>query len=272
MLFSKTKLIEGIFFPLFFLFSCSEPQKPESYIARVNDSYLTEEKLSDLSDAQIVNGNNRTSAIKNWIKQEILFQEAKKQGILNDKNFKSTIEKSERQLANSMVLKNYLKSWKPEVTDEILKYYFEENKTSFKLAFNSYLLNKVSFSDTDVAVEFRTELIQSDWKSALNNFANHDSVVEVSSNVFIPEQDIYPAKVLRVLEGLYPLEISIVISDDRGYYTVVQLIEKYSAGSIPPFEAVKKEVETRYIAASNEVAIENYLDELYSKNEIEINN
>jgi hypothetical protein len=272
MLFNRTKLIEGIFFPLLFLFACNEPQKPESYIARVNDSYLTEEKLSDLIDAQVVNGNNRTSAIKNWIRQEILFQEAKKQGILDHKNYKSTIEKSQRQLANSIVLENYLKSWKPEVTEENLKYYFEENKTSFKLAFNSYLLNKVSFTDEDVAVKFRTELIQSDWKSALSKFANHDSIFEVSSNIFIPEQDIYPTKVLRILEGLYPLEISIVISDDRGYYTVVQLLEKYSAGSIPPFEAVKKEVETRYIAASNEVAIENYFDELYSKNVVEINN
>ena len=272
MRFTRIKLIEGIFFPLFFLLACKEPQKPESYIARVNDSYLTEEKLSDLIDTRVVNGNNRTSAIKNWIRQEILFQEAKKQGILDDKNYKRTIEKSEQQLANSIVLENFLKSWKPEINNENLKYYFEENKTSFKLPFNSYLLNKISFSDADAAVKFRTELIQSDWKSALSKFTGHNSVVEVSNSLFIPEQDIYPAKILRVLEGLYPLEISIVISDDRGYYSVVQLIEKFSAGSIPPFEAVKNEVETRYIAASNEVAIESYLDELYSKNVVEINN
>lgn len=272
MLLNKQKIIKEILFPLFLLFACNESQKPENYIARVNDSYLTEEKLAEFIDAKILDGNNRTSAIRNWIKQEILFQEAEKQGILKDKNFKSIIEKSERQLANSMVLQNYLKTWTPEVTNEDLKYYYEENKTSFRLAFNSYLFNKISFNNTDAAVQFRTEALQNGWNSALSKFSTHPALIETSDNILLPEQDIYPVKVLRILEGLYPLEMSIVIPDDRGYYTVVQLIEKYSAGSIPPFEALKKEVESRYIAAANEVAVQNYLDELYSKNEIEINN
>ncbi len=76
---------------------------------------------------------------------------------------------------------------------------------------------------------------------------------------------------LRILEGLYPLEISIVIPDDRGYYTVVQLLDKYAAQSIPPFEAVKTEVESRYKSALTELALENYINDLYSLSEIEIN-
>lgn len=272
MLLNKAKLFEGIFFPLFLFYACSESQKPDSYVARVNDSYLTEEKLSELVDSQYVTSANRTLAIKNWVKQEMLFQEAKKQGILKEKSFKNTIEKSERQLANAMVLENFMKNWIPEVTEENLNYYFEENKSSFKLAFDSYLLNKISFSEEDVAVQFRTELISSDWKSAANKFSEHSSLAEVSDTVLVAEQDIYPVKILRVLEGLYPPEISIVISDDRGYYWVVQLIDKYPAQSIPPFKTIKKEVERRFVSVSGEVAIENFIGELYSKNEIEINN
>ncbi len=268
----KEILIKGILIPLIFLYACNEQKKPDSYIARVNDSYLTEEKLSELIDSQFVSGSYRTAIIRSWIKQEVLFSEALKQGILEEKNFKSTIEKSRRQLASVIILENFAKTLVPEITDENLKYYFEENKSSFKLAFDSYLLNRISFSVNETAVQFRTELISAGWDSAFSKFSKDTSLIDVSSSIFLAEQDIYPVKVLRVLEGLYPLEISIVIPDDKGYYSVVQLIEKYSAHSVPPFEAIKKEVERRYILASNESAIENYIDELYNKNEIEINN
>jgi len=75
---------------------------------------------------------------------------------------------------------------------------------------------------------------------------------------------------LRILDGLYPLEISIVIPDERGYYSVVQLLDKYSAGSVPSFNAVKNEVNRRYTSALTELAIENYINELYSKSEIDL--
>ena len=89
--------------------------------------------------------------------------------------------------------------------------------------------------------------------------------------MLVSEQDIQPVRLLRILEGLYPLEISIVIPDERGYYSVVQLLAKYAAGSIPAFHAVKSEVERRYKAALTELAVENYINELYSLSEVEIN-
>ena len=94
----------------------------------------------------------------------------------------------------------------------------------------------------------------------------------MANGILLPEQDIYPSKLLRILEGLYPLEISIVISDDRGYYTVVQLLDKYFAQTIPPFNAVKREVRKRYLSALAELNVEDYINDLFTKNEIEINN
>ena len=52
---------------------------------------------------------------------------------------------------------------------------------------------------------------------------------------------------------------------------MVQLLDKYTAGSIPAFHAVKSEVERRYKAALTELAVENYINELYSLSEVEIN-
>lgn len=271
MLLSRNRIIEGIIFPLFFFGACTQPEKPDSYVARVNNSYLTETEFNELVDSQTVSEKTKTLVIKNWIKQEILLQEAIKKGITESKEFKRTVENSRRQLASSLVLQDFATSSQPVVTNEELENYYNENKSSFRIPFSAYYLNRINFSDREAAVMFRTELMINGWKEALNKFSNDLSLVNSESSVLISEQNIYPIRLLRILEGLYPLEISIVIPDERGYYTVVQLLEKYSAQSIPPFEAVKVEVERRYKAALTELALENYINDLYSLSEIEIN-
>lgn len=270
MLLNRNRIIEGIIFPLFIFGACSQPEKPESYVARVNDSYLTEEEVYELVDSQFVSGKSRASIIKNWIRQEILYQEAVKQGITESKEFRITIENSERQLAAALVLEKYAASSEPVYTKEDLVKFYEENKSSFKVPSNSYFLNRIKFSDREAAVEFRTELFLSGWKQALNKFSRDTSLVNVSTEVLLSEQDVYPVSLVGVLDGLYPLEISIVIPDDRGYYSVVQLLDKYSAQTVPPFETVKSEVEIRYKTALTELAVENYINDLYSLNQIEI--
>jgi len=271
MLLSRNRLIEGIIFPLFIFGACSQPEKPESYIARVNNSYLTEAEFSELVDSQTVSEKTKTLVIKNWVKQEILLQEAIKKGITESNEFKRTVENSRRQLAASLVLQDFAASSLPVVTNEELKNYYEENQTSFRIPFNTYFINRINFSNREASVMFRTELMMNGWTEALDKFSKDLSLVNFESEVLFSEQDIYPIRLLRLLEGLYPLEISIVIPDERGYYTVVQLLDKYSAQTIPPFEAVKIEVERRYKAALTELALENYINDLYSLNEIEIN-
>lgn len=272
MLLNRKQIIEGIIFPLFLFYACSEAQKPVSYVARVNGSYLTEDDVSDLIDSQFVSEKSRSSVIKNWVRQEVLYQEAVKQGITETKSFKKNIENAKRQLAAAILLEKFSSSSEPVYTNEDLVNYYNENQTSFRLPFNSYFLNRINFSDKNTAVQFRTEVISSDWKQAADKFTNDKTLLNIQSGILLPEQDIYPTKLLRILEGLYPLEISIVISDDRGYYTVVQLLNKYAAQTIPPFEAVKSEVEKRYRSALAELDIEDYINDLFTKNEIEINN
>jgi len=271
MLLSRNRIIEGIIFPLFIFSACSQPEKPESYIARVNNSYLTEAEFSELVDSQSVSEKSRAVVIKNWVRQELLLQEAVKKGITESKEFKRTVENSRRQLAASLLLQDFAASSQPVVTNEELENYYKENQTSFRIPFNAYYLNRINFSDREAAVMFRTELIMNGWTEAVNKFSNDLSLVNLESEVLVSEQDIYPVRLLRILEGLYPLENSIVIPDDRGYYTVVQLLDKYLAQEIPPFNAVKSEVERRCKAAQTELAIENYINDLYSLSEIEIN-
>lgn len=268
---SSIKIIEGLILPLFILTACSESKKPESYVAKVNDSYLTESEYNELIDSQFVSDASRSAVIKNWVRQEILYQEALKDGITESKGFKETIENSKKQLAAAILLEKIAATAQLQFSIDELEDYFEKNSSSFKLPFNSYYLNRVNFSGRDAAVEFRTDLIMTGWEDAVKKSENDPELVNTEDAALISEQDVQPVRLLRILEGLYPLEISIVIPDERGYYSVVQLLDKYTAGSIPAFHTVKNEVERRYKAALTELAVENYINELYSLSEVEIN-
>lgn len=271
---SKLKMkIEVIAFalPFFILLACSESEKPEKYIAKVNDSYLTEPELDLMIDSQFVSEKSKSVIIKNWVRREILFQEAVKEGLTDAKEFAATLELSKKELAAALLLEKYAAGMQQQFTRDELENFFEENQSSFRLPFNSYFLNRANFSQRDAAVEFRSALIMNGWIGAVNEVKHTQQLVDLADSILIPEQDIQPVSLLRILEGLYPLEISIVIPDERGYYSVVQLIDKYSAGTIPPFSAVQSEVDKRYKSALTELAVENYINDLYSLSEIEIN-
>ena len=64
------------------------------------------------------------------------------------------------------------------------------------------------------------------------------------------------------MSGLYPLEISIVISDDAGYHSVAKVLNKFSKGSVPPFEDIKEIVEKRFLAFKKKQLMDKYIDEL----------
>jgi hypothetical protein len=268
---SWIKIIEGIIFPLLIFSACSESKKPDSYIAKVNDSYLTESGFAELIDSQFVTYASKSTVIKNWVRQEILYQEALKEGLTKTKEFNTTLENTKKQLAAALILEKFAATAQPQFTNDELEDFFEENESSFKLPFNAYYVNRVNFSGRDAAVKFRTDLIMTGWDDAIKKSEHDSDLVNFENAALVSEQDIQPVRLLRILEGLYPLEISIVIPDERGYYSVVQLLDKYTAGSVPAFQAVKTEVERRFRAALTELEVENYINELYSLSEVEIN-
>jgi len=271
MLSKPTRIIEIILLSLSILFACSESKKPENYIAKVDDSYLTESGFEELIDSQFVSEKNKSVVIKSWVRQEVLYREAVRTGLTDSKEFKQIIENTKKQLAAAMVLEKYAANVNQQFTKNELEDFFEENESSFKLPFNAFYLNRVNFSDREAAVNFRSNVILNGWNAAIDSIDIDTTVISLESKKLISEQDMQPAGLQRILDGLYPLEISIVIPDERGYYSVVQLIDKYSTGQVPAFDAVITEVESRYKSTLTELAIENYIEDLYSKSEIEIN-
>ncbi len=254
------------------LTGCVKEQPKTEYVARVNDAYLTKKELASLIDTTMVNTLHKSEVIRNWINREILFQKAKNEGILQQDDYRRLTKNSGKELAGALLLDSYISSVTINFEQRDLINYFQANSNDFKLPDKSYLLNIIHFDNEDRAVEFRSLVLDSDWQKAMNIFYGDSAIISTESKLLLKEQDVYSIKILRVVKRLHPLEISIVISEREGYYTVVQVLQKYLKGSLPLFDVIKQDVEKRYLAVKRKELMENFMKDLYSKNEIEVIN
>ena len=251
---------------------CQESSDKTDYVARVNDSYLSGSDLLGILDSANVDDNFKAEVIRKWILKELLYQEAISEGILNERDFKRILEKSKKELAGSLLLKNFSSNVTLDYQPQEVEEYYNHSKWEFSFGNNAFKLNIATFSNQNNAVQFRSLLLISGWDEALTQYSQDSTLLTFSSGIILSEQDIYPQQLARIVNGLHPLEISIVISDDAGYHTVAQVLNNFKKGTIPPFDIIKESVEERFIANKKKQLLDNYIDELYSKSDIEIKN
>jgi len=98
----RIRIFLYVLIAIIFLGCNKEPEK-KKYVARVNDTYLTEEELNEL-DSLFEDSSSRSEIIKRWVSKELLYQEAISKGITDDEEFNRIINNSRRELASSMLL------------------------------------------------------------------------------------------------------------------------------------------------------------------------
>jgi hypothetical protein len=254
------------------LMSCSKDTPKADYVAKVNDSYLTAGQLSEMMDTSDKHNFYKSEIIRNWINQELLYQQALREDIVDEVEYNRIIKDSKKNLASALLLKNIYEKHELVYEMEDLVEFFLKHKAEFGLFDDSYLLNIAEFTNEDKAVEFRAIVIENDWLKAANQLKEDAGIIDNKYKVLLAEQEISSLDVQRVVPELYPREVSIVFGDKKSNYKIVQVLEKYNKGTIPPFELIKREVENRFLAQEKEKFITQYIKSLYEDNDIEVKN
>lgn len=257
---------------IIFIAGCTKEAPQKKYVAKVNNTYLTSEELNLISDSLSGNRLYKSEIIRNWINEELLYQEALKQGILDEPEYKKTLEDSKKKLAGSLLLKKLYEEEKEDVSESEVENFYNQNMNEFKLLYNSYLFNKITFNDEDKALKFRSMVLQKNWDTAENNFKGDTSIISSKNNLLLYEYEISPASTLKIIKELYPDEVSIALKEGADNYTIVQALQKFDKGVIPPLDYIYSEVKKRYLVKKKELTIKDYIKELYSKNDIEVKN
>lgn len=250
-----------------FFTGCGKETPQRDFVAKVNNTYLSKEDLQTIIDSVPGSNQFRSEIIRNWINRECLYQQAIKEGIKSNE-YQKIIENSKKELASALMLKKFYEDKETSVDDKSLETYFVSHNDFFRLNNEAYLLNRINFTNEDKAIQFRTTVNESNWNKASNVFKKDAS--KIILNGLFDEFEIHPAELLRIVEELDPKEISIVVNTGDNYYSVVQLIEKYQKGTIPPLDIIKDKVSAMYISNKKEIQFSEYLEKLYSQNDIEI--
>lgn len=248
-------------------YGCGKESSKENFAARVNKSYLFKSEIDSLS---LNSKNYQSEIIRNWINREVLYQQASKEGILDSKEFKNAIENSKKELAASLMLQHFLEKKEIKTDLETLQSYYNNHIDEYRLEDDSYLMNILNVSSEAKAIKYRTILLENNLKRLSSMLDSDSSKISFEQNVFKSQTDIHPASLMRLVNELNPGEVSIVINGGNNSFYIVQLINKFPKGTIPTFDFVRAEVEKRYSLDQRNKIIREYLDELYSKNEIEI--
>lgn len=254
------------------LIGCEKEPDNFDYVAKVNNSYLTREEFASLVDTSTASQIRKNEVIARWIQGELLYQMAEHEGLLKQKQYKTTLQKSERELAGALMIDKMIKAENIETDPKEIRTYYEKNINEFRIPTEAYALNLAEFIDEDKAIRFRNLAVNTGWSKAVTQFISDEYVVNHRSNRLFLSYEINPAPLYRLVKELYPQEISIVISSKPGYYTVVQLLERLTDGSVPSYEYVEQNVKERVIAIKRQALLNNFIKELYSNSKIEIKN
>lgn len=249
--------------------ACSKEEQKEKNIVKINDSYLTKSELDSMISDSLNKSKFREELINEWIEDEILYNEAKKDGILEDKTFQNIINKSRKKLAITLLINKILEEQNFQIKDDEIKKYYDDNKNEFKLNDDFYQFKIVIFQNYDDAIKFREKLIESNFSIA-ENFLKAQKINYDLQEKLLYKNEIQPIQLLRILNILEIEEISTVLNYEGQKFVIIQLINKYNKNEIPKIEFVYKEIKQKLLLLKQKEFLNNYIKDLLSKHNIEI--
>ncbi len=255
---------------LILLVSCEKKEIKEEYVARVNDAVLTESQLDSLLIDERFEKKFREEVIRNWVESEVILQQAIELEFDKEEEYKKLIELAKRQIAVAYLINKVIKNTPIEYNNYEVEKYFSNNRKDYVLRDDAYSLNIVVFSDSEVAFNFRKEALKTNWNYALSIFEDEESLIKSISKKFYYDYEIQPVKRLRVIKHQKIGEISIALEEEPGKFAVVQVLDRFRKNQIPRFEFIEDLVIERYLVEKKQELFHNYMDDLYSKYDVEI--
>lgn len=250
--------------------SCSDGDTRSNQIVKVGDSVLTEENLENALGDFHNQSKLREEFINDWVEKEILYQEARNNGILDSDQFNRILENSRKELAAAFIINKYLDDNKYEPGSDELKAFYEKYKQDFLFNEDYFKINTAYFNNFETAVRFRKLLVESDWKKALNSFRGDETIINEQSSILIPAHKFGSVAQYKIVTNLLPNEVSIVLQEEPQKFVIVQLIEKYDKGTLPSFDMITDIVKERFMILKNKELVREYLNKLIDDHNIDI--
>lgn len=244
-------------------------------IARVGDAVLTLEEVKSCFDtSQGMFRNQLDSYVKNWINEELLYQEASRKGIENDEQYQMQIRNVQRQLATQRFIEQAVYGDTVGLKDSLMIQYFEAHRAEFLIKEDIIIINFAIFKSRDQASIFAAKVSRgAPWQDAIiyvqSDSALKASLLYHSLNQFFTRQTINPPEAWKVAVTLNSNEVSFPVKTTMGYI-VLQPLEKKKRGDSAEFEIVRDEVRERILIEERRKKYMKIIQDLHKRYKVEI--
>lgn len=254
----------------FLLFlSCSKQEENDRDIVKINEAALTESSLDSALGAKENYGKVREEYISDWIEKEILFQQAVKDGITDDKKFLSILKKSKKELATAFLLNKLIEGVQITTSEEEINEFYNSHLEDFKTPDDLFRLNISSTNEFEKAVNFRQKVLSIGWSIAAIN-ARQDSTLSIIDSKLYYKYQLQPVTLFRLANNLNPDEVSTVFESEPGNFIVIQLLEKFTAGTVLPINLARDNVKKQLEMIKQKEIIKQYIKKMISDHNVEV--
>ncbi|KAF0152608.1 MAG: hypothetical protein FD143_924 [Ignavibacteria bacterium] len=257
-----------VFLALLFSYSCREEQKSDKIVVKLKESVLTKTMLDSALSSSANSAKLKEEFINDWIETEVLYREAINEGIQDNTEYISLVNRSKKELAGTLYIKKLVADNELIPSDNEVEEYFNNYKEDFKLKEDLYKLFFLRTSFFEKAVQARTKILESGWNKTKDFFRTDSTLTFSSVNLY--KSEIEPVVLLRVINSLITNETSIILETEPGIFVIVSIEEKFAADSIPPFEVAKERAKNLLTALQQKEFVKEHIKKLVEEHNLEI--
>lgn len=240
----------------FGLSACKSKQIEVDYIARVGERVLTEEDLGPLFEVFSI-GQDSSEALEHvaeeWVKNELIVQEAIRTGLRNDVEVRRLLEESERSVLVSTFVSRLFQEETLNPSEEEIEAYYARNADQLALRDDYIRVRYLENRDAAQAEEARLLLLDATvagkadslWPFLVERYALDKEASIMLSSQFYPRNILFPSAQLRDMVTSLSLDQISPVIDDGGQFHFVQVAERRNAGAIPELSWIEEELKQR---------------------------
>lgn len=200
--------------------------------------------------------------VSNWVNQELLYVEAKKEGLDDDAAFKERVKAFSRQLAITMLLNKKIYDAAVDPTPEEISSYYAAHRDEFRAADEVVCVNLAAFAKRSFAVAFRNGLVSgTNWNTIFNDIPTY-AVMDVKDSLYLTSSGTNSA-IWNVAQSLNVGSVSFPIQIDTLSY-IVQMKRKFEIGDRLPLDYTSSMIKARMIMEKRQQLYRSLLDSLRS--------
>lgn len=237
------------------LLGCEDERPPDTYVARVGDAYLTQDRLNEMMGTRV--GLDTTEArqqiIEQWVNRTLLHQEALNRNLHNDPDVQQQLEEQRRTVLVTALTNRLYESFDVSPSESDVRSYFERHRAELQLREPYLRVRFLSTSSPDSAQVVRQDLAAADtaiadslWTRLVQQHAAAPSYSQRLAERFFPESRLREDLPVGqdALARLDDGELAPVLDADSAFH-VLQVVQRLDEGTAPQIDWVAPEIRRR---------------------------